>query len=66
MAMVESNGRYVEALAGNNAKEFRRRLAGAVVRPGDPEYDTARAVWNGMIDRRPAIIAYCANVNDVI
>src|SRR5215831_785856 len=65
MAMVESNGRYVGALEGNNVEEFRRRLSGAIVRPGDPEYDTARAVWNGMIDRRPAIIAYCANVNDV-
>ena len=66
MAMVESNGRYVGALEGNNVEEFRRRLSGAIVRPGDPEYDTARAVWNGMIDRRPAIIAYCANVNDAI
>jgi hypothetical protein len=66
MAMIESNGRYVGALEGNAVEEFRLGLAGMIVRPGEPEYDTARAVWNGMIDRRPAIIAYCANVNDVI
>jgi FAD/FMN-containing dehydrogenase len=66
MAMVESNDRYVGALEGNNVEEFRRRLVGTIVRPRDAEYDTARAVWNGMIERRPAIIAYCANVNDVI
>jgi len=66
MAMVESNGRYVEAIEANKIEKFQRRLAGMIVRPGDSEYDTARAVWNGMVDRRPAIIAYCANVNDVI
>ena len=66
MARVESKGRYGRSPEGNNVEEFRRRLSGTIVRPGDAEYDTARAVWNGMIDRRPAIIAYCTNVNDVI
>jgi FAD/FMN-containing dehydrogenase len=36
---------------------FRERFDGRVVLPADPEYENARAVWNGMIDRRPAIIA---------
>ncbi|TIO53929.1 MAG: FAD-binding oxidoreductase [Mesorhizobium sp.] len=66
MAVVESKGRYAGFLEGNNVEELRRRLAGTIVRPGDSEYDRARAVWNGMIDRRPAIIVYCANVDDVI
>jgi len=44
---------------------LRRRLSGTLVRPGEQGYDAARAVWNGMIDRRPALIVYCANRQDV-
>src|SRR6185437_10353841 len=65
MATVGSKSRYEESLQGNRIEGFRQRLSGTIVRPGNPEYDAARSIWNGMIDRRPAIIAYCANVNDV-
>ncbi|MFL5761410.1 MAG: FAD-binding oxidoreductase [Thermomicrobiales bacterium] len=41
-------------------------LRGPVVRPGDDGYDAARHVWNGMIDKRPAVIARCAGVADVL
>jgi FAD/FMN-containing dehydrogenase len=44
---------------------LRRRLSGTLVRPGEQAYDAARAVWNGMIDRRPAFIVYCSNRQDV-
>jgi len=37
-----------------------------VVRPGDPEYGAVSAVFNGMIDRRPAAIARCAGAGDVV
>lgn len=42
------------------------QLRGDVIRPDDPEYAEARKLYNGMIDKRPALIARCANVADVI
>ena len=41
-------------------------LRGRLVQPDAPDYDDARAVYNAMIDRRPALIARCADVADVI
>jgi len=41
------------------------QISGSVIRPDDPEYDEARRVWNGDIDRRPAVIARCHSVADV-
>jgi FAD/FMN-containing dehydrogenase len=42
-----------------------RQLAGEVIAPGHADYETARRVWNGMIDKRPAAIARCTNADDV-
>jgi FAD/FMN-containing dehydrogenase len=47
-------------------KEFQTRLRGKLLGPGDDGYDDARKVWNGMIDRRPALIARCTGAADVI
>jgi FAD/FMN-containing dehydrogenase len=44
---------------------LRGALRGAVIDPAHAEYDTARSVWNGLIDRRPAVIARCADEADV-
>lgn len=41
-------------------------FAGRMLRPRDSGYDEARAIWNGMIDKRPAAIAQCATVDDVV
>jgi FAD/FMN-containing dehydrogenase len=41
------------------------RLAGEVIAPEHPEYESARRIWNAMIDKRPAAIARCADAGDV-
>jgi FAD/FMN-containing dehydrogenase len=45
---------------------FAGTLRGRLIQPDDAGYDGARAVWNGMIDRRPALVARCAGTADVI
>src|SRR5437764_551897 len=40
-------------------------FAGRVVTPADADYDAVRAIWNGAIDHRPAIIARCQSAEDV-
>src|ERR1700674_2243460 len=47
-------------------QQFAAGLRGPLLRAGDAGYDEARRVWNGMIDRRPALIARCAGVADVM
>jgi len=44
---------------------FRERLRGRLVAPQDAGYDAARKVWNGRIDRRPALVAFCADQDEV-
>lgn len=45
---------------------FATKLEGDLVTPGSDRYDDARSVWNGMIDRRPALIARCLTPGDVV
>src|SRR5437867_5961954 len=45
---------------------FQTSLRGPLLRPGDEGYDEARQVWNANVDKRPALIARCAGVSDVI
>src|SRR5947199_7368860 len=46
--------------------ELETSFRGERVRPGDPSYDEHRKVWNGSIDRRPALVARCAGADDVV
>ena len=46
--------------------ELRQDFTGEIIVPDDPAYDEARTIFNAMIDRRPGVIAQCANVHDVI
>src|SRR5437867_4503870 len=47
-------------------EELEGSLRGELLRPSDEAYQSARKVWNGMIDHRPALIVRCAGVADVI
>jgi FAD/FMN-containing dehydrogenase len=47
-------------------QEFASRLRGDLLQPHDAGYDDARKLYNGMIDKRPALIARCVDVADVI
>ena len=46
-------------------KHLLRNFSGSVIVPDHPEYESARRVWNGMIDKRPALIARCTSATDV-
>ncbi len=46
--------------------DLARQFRGELIRRGDPTYDGARRVWNGVIDRYPALIARCTGVADVL
>jgi FAD/FMN-containing dehydrogenase len=52
-------------LAPSSIESFRSIMRGEVLEPSSPSYDTTRIVWNGMIDRRPALIARCRSSADV-
>ncbi len=45
---------------------LRKGFTGQIIVPGDPAYNEARTIFNAMIDRRPGVIAQCADVNDVV
>ncbi|MGQ0738407.1 MAG: FAD-binding oxidoreductase [Bacteroidota bacterium] len=53
-------------LAETAVNDFKAGLLGNLLQKGDPGYDDARALWNGMIDRHPSLIARCTGAADVI
>jgi FAD/FMN-containing dehydrogenase len=52
-------------MSGNLAAELRAGFSGEALAPGDPDYEVARRIHNGLIDRRPALIARCGDTADV-
>jgi len=46
--------------------ELKGKLRGSIIQPGDNDYESARKVYNAMIDKRPRLIARCVDVADVI
>jgi FAD/FMN-containing dehydrogenase len=55
-----------EMLDAAGVDAFAEKLHGSVIRPSDSDYDEVRALYNAMIDKRPALIARCADRDDVV
>src|SRR5260370_33630017 len=54
------------AVTSESIAALRASLRGSIIASGDPGYDEARKVYNGMIDKRPRLIARCGDAADVI
>ncbi len=63
---VNTNGGATVAIGDSAVEAFGARLRGELIRSGEAGYEEARRVWNGMIDRHPALIVRAASVADVI
>jgi hypothetical protein len=56
----------METIERSALEELRGQFRGALLQPEEEGYDEARRVWNGAIDRYPALIARCAGADDVV
>ena len=63
-AVTTTGGEVV--LKEADVKTFQKGLRGELIVPGGDGYEAARKVFNGMIDKRPAVIARCADATDVL
>src|SRR3954470_18560329 len=65
LRIISTNGTDA-ILEEATVQHFADGLRGRLVQPGEGGYDEARKLWNGMIDRHPALIARCAGTADVL
>ncbi|HET8526224.1 MAG TPA: FAD-binding oxidoreductase [Actinomycetota bacterium] len=56
----------MDAVPAAALKAFGDRFGGRLFEPSSADYDEARTIWNGAIDRRPGLIARCADASDVV
>jgi hypothetical protein len=54
------------AIKQKNLQNLQARLRGELISPGDTDYNQARRVWNGRIDKYPALIVRCADLTDIL
>src|SRR5205085_4625972 len=54
------------SMAAIQIDQLRSNVRGTIIQPGDEAYESARKVYNGMIDKRPALIVRCVDLADVI
>lgn len=63
LTMLGGGTRVVSHL---NLSDLALKVTGPLLRPGDDGYDAARSIWNAIIGGRPALIARCKDVDDVV
>src|SRR5207249_3197271 len=63
--IVRTRRNWVGELTADKVKSLQAALSGTVSVAGDAGYDVACSIWNGAIDRRPAVVASCATSADV-
>src|SRR6478609_6462982 len=63
---VRSLTASAKSISQDTVAALRGKLRGVVVLPGEDGYDTARSIWNAMIDRRPGLVVRCLGAADVI
>jgi FAD/FMN-containing dehydrogenase len=66
MTMITSQTDSVDSISSETIDQLRAGFRGHLIQPGDPEYAEARLVFNGLIDRQPALIARCHGTADVV
>jgi len=59
------DGREQDRACKQTYSFLRSQFKGDLLRPGDPSYEEARAIWNGMVAQKPGLIASCLDVGDV-
>jgi hypothetical protein len=65
LPLLDADHRKALVLDDAALADLARQFRGELIRAGDPPYEAARRVWNGAIDRRPALVARCTGVADV-
>jgi FAD/FMN-containing dehydrogenase len=65
-ATSKTNGAARIAIEADKVEGLTGAFQGELIRAADPGYDAARAVWNGMVDRRPVLIARVTGADDVV
>jgi len=63
---IKARNGGLTALDEKTVAQLDEAMRGTVLTSASPEYDQARAIWNAMIDHRPALIAQCASADDVV
>ena len=65
LKMVQNNKNSI-LINGGDLQELERRFSGELIMPENEKYDKSRSVWNGLIDKCPALIACCMGTKDVV